>query len=559
MRTTRTTYVTRTLAAMGMLAALVAAPATAGPPSVIRTGGPSAPGDAKIAIVATRKNLAGSEFTVTDGAGTVVLTGSLAPTQGTSKPWKRAFAADLSAITTPGSYVVNVGNLSSAPWVVAEGAHREPIRTILRFFAAQNDGTEPSPLHGPSHLNDSTVVDGAHAGQHVDLTGGWMDAGNQVKFVTTTGFTVMILEAAARLDPVLAPELTAVSDVGVRWLRKAHPLPDLFVVQIGDQRDSDRGFADPAADDASTEPGIGTRDAYATAGADQAGKAAAALAYAALRASGDERTALIQAAREWYEFGSANPAHGTASPLDDFYESESVEDDMAIGAAALWRATGEAQFLADALDYLDGANLTELNWNESAAFAAADLCGGLGLPAVDDPAARTKACEALRQAGAAAAEIARGNAFATPGPPAFGQTAENGGAGAMAAIAGRLGVLDGGLGIAAGARDFLLGRNPWAASFVVGFGPQSPQHPHHWWQALASPTLPVGAVVGGPTTKEILRNEKPKLKVRRSPFKRFNSRDFVYDDNAENYVTSEPALDYAAASLFLLATVGSGN
>ena len=38
--------------------------------------------------------------------------------------------------------------------------------------------------------------------------------------------------------------------------------PDLFVAQVGDTRDHDKGFRDPASDDSSGEPGIGTRFAY---------------------------------------------------------------------------------------------------------------------------------------------------------------------------------------------------------------------------------------------------------------------------------------------------------
>jgi hypothetical protein len=33
----------------------------------------------------------------------------------------------------------------------------------------------------------------------------------------------------------------------------------------------------------------------------------------------------------------------------------------------------------------------------------------------------------------------------------------------------------------------------------------------------------------------------------------------VYEDHTDNYVTSEPALDYTVASLLLLATVGAAG
>ena len=535
--------------------------AVAAPPDQIRTGGPSLPSDPKIAIVGTTKRLQGKPFTVV-GGGQTVLQGNLTEANGNPGPWPRAYEADLSSITTPGSYRVKVGKVTSRGWVVDPSAVTTPMLTILRFFSAQNDGQEPSPLHGPSHLNDAVIDGGPFDGQRFDLTGGWMDAGNQVKLVNTTAFTVLLLEAAARLYPALAPQLTETSNVGLRWLIKAHPAPNLFVVQVGDQRDSDRGFSNPAVDDRSKKPGIGTRSAYADAGADQAGKAAAALATAALRATGEVRDLLVLHAREWYQFGKQNPKNGGASPRDDFYEDEATDDDMAAGALALYRATGEASFLSDAVSYLNDSDVTPgLNWGSIGSLVGADLCGALGLPPVEDLTAREAGCDALRRAASEAISFARTNAFATPASfDHFGQTAENGGRGAIAGLAARALQLNGGLGTAAGARDFLFGRNQWGASFVVGYGPRKgARHPHHWARIVRGPKFgpgqPVGAVVGGPTTTGIIKEQE--LRLFPGPYKAFNGGGAVYEDHLDNYVTSEPALDYTVASLFLLAVLGS--
>ncbi len=77
----------------------------------------------------------------------------------------------------------------------------------MNFFASNSDGNEPSPIHGPSHLNDATIKGGPHDGKHVDLTGGWMDAGDMIKFAQNEAFSAAALEAAARLDPADAPEI----------------------------------------------------------------------------------------------------------------------------------------------------------------------------------------------------------------------------------------------------------------------------------------------------------------------------------------------------------------
>ena len=87
----------------------------------------------------------------------------------------------------------------------------------------------------------------------------------------------------------------------------------------------------------------------------------------------------------------------------------------------------------------------------------------------------------------------------------------------------------------------MLGRNPFGSSFVVGYGPGSPIHPHHWASVFGQ-ALPTGAVVGGPAPIDQIRGQGFHVQ---SPF---DSSFASYEDRRADYVTSEPALDYAAAS-----------
>ncbi|HMF40884.1 MAG TPA: glycoside hydrolase family 9 protein [Polyangia bacterium] len=536
------------LLSAGCLLALGAS-ADAAPPDAIRVGGPSAPADAKVAIVGSAQTLRARAFTVVNSAGQVALRGKLAAAPGSPRPWRHAARADLSSLRTPGSYRVKVGSLTSATWVIRDGAASAGITAILGFFNANSDGNEPSAEHAAAHLNDAIVASGPHKGEHVDMTGGWMDAGDMLHFTQTTAYAAAALQASARMDPADAPALDDAADVGVRWLVKAHPAPDLFIGQVGDTRDHDVGFRNPAGDDASKRAGIGTRMAYPNMGGDIGGKVAAALALAADRADPAGRAALLTQAREWYAAGKAS---GKIAPkIGDFYVGDTAVDSLAAGAAALYRSTGEAAYAADAVRYLhefdpDG----RLEWNAMAAFAAADLCGGLGAPAAPDPVTRAAACDHLAAQARAAARTARRSAFATPGDFTWGQTGENGGAGALLALAGRAGVAPQGLAGAAAARDWLLGLNPWGASFVTGYGPHSPKHPHHW-ASIRGIGRPTGAVVGGPAPRKAILEQHvgtPNASV-------FNTAAATYEDRRADYVTSEPAIDYAAGSILNLAAL----
>jgi hypothetical protein len=231
-------------------------------------------------------------------------------------------------------------------------------------------------------------------------------------------------------------------------------------------------------------------------------------------------------------------ANAPAKLAGDFYTSSSFVDDLAAGATELYRATGEQPYLDQAKAYLAQANKdAAFGWDEFGGFAAADMCGLFGAPMID-----SAGCAVINDVGAAAIARARRDVFGIPADFGWGVTAESATGGVAALLAGRSD-------IAAGARDYLLGRNPWGASFVVGYGPRSPRHPHHW-ASVFGPAKPVGAVVGGPAPMSAVRRQK--LKIRHNVFS--TSRAF-YTDDVNDYVTSEPAIDYTADSILLLAAL----
>jgi endoglucanase len=525
-------------------------------PTVVRVGGPSDLSETAVAIVASDVTLDGQPFTVRDAAtDAVVGTGTLARATGSPKPWKRAYIAGLGDLPA-GTYEVEAAGVVSTPWTISEGGSRPALLKALEFFAANRDGNEPSSIHAASHLNDAVIHPAAtvRPGDEIDMTGGWMDAGDMIHFTQTTAFSASLLQAAARLDPASAAALNAEADVGIRWLLNAHPDENTFVAQVADARDHDLGFRDPADDDASDLPGIGVRNAYTLPanqiGGDLGGKAATALAMA-FRRTGN--AALLEAARDWYAAGKSSNGPAPSLPdvgypkfAGDFYNSTSSQDSLAAAAVQLFRATGEAGFLNDFVAFIqdpDSAAIGSLGVVDGfGAFAASDACGAFGETPIANAQAQDLACDLLDANAGIASERAASSAFGTPGVFTWGSTAYISSGGALAAMDARCEV-------AAGARDYLLGRNPWGASFLAGVGPDSPDSLHHWGFTADPGGIPQGAVVGGPA---------PKKQIKKQGFKvtgPFNWKGAAYDDDRDNYVTSEPAIDYVANAILLFAAL----
>src|SRR5262249_50323327 len=148
--------------------------------------------------------------------------------------------------------------------------------------------------------------------------------------------------------------------------------------QVGDASDHDR-WRLPEEDD-ETMPGRPVFACEDGQGANVAGKAAAALALAAV-VWGDPKAPFrdealaaryTEMARQVYRYGAARPA---AQPsTDGFYVERSWEDDMAGAAVELYRATGRKAYLRDARRFAKSAGAAyAFDWGELHALAHYEL------------------------------------------------------------------------------------------------------------------------------------------------------------------------------------------
>jgi len=531
-----------------------AEPSPAPPEVVVRAPQLVAEKAPKLAVVGSDADLVGTGFTVVDKSGTPVLSGTLEAVPGDPAPWAHAAGADFSDVDA-GSYRVVVDGIESGPVVVRKDPYPAVLTSLLGIFDANADGREKSSLHRPSHLHDgrSRIRNGSTKGRVVDVAGGWMDAGDQLKFTVTIGYATTLLQLAARNQPSRARRLHAAANVGVRWLLKAHPTDRVFVAQVGDTAaDHNRGFRDPTKDDSSKDPLLSRRPSEvltrSSRGADVAASAATALALAAQHASGHRKVRLVRAAKEWFV-----KARWLRAPWRNCcYSQDTVRDDLAGAAVELWRATGRPAYRKAALGWLtDVTGNGKRGWRvamdgyEMAGLPAAELCGVLGARAPQNDRVRNRACRILRAGGGDAMSNARGNAFGRAGPINWGSVRQNQNGSLVALLAGRAG-LSGARATSLRALGWFLGANPWGVRFQAGYGVV---HPYHWAQRQG-PNLPDGAIVGGPAPRAVVDENYQGPPITLGPYDTGRA---VYRDVRDDYVTNEVGINYSAASVLLMA------
>lgn len=445
--------------------------------------------------------------------------------------------------------------------------YAEALQDSMLFYESQRSGKLPAD-NRVSWRGDSDLTDGADVG--LDLTGGYHDAGDEVKFGFPMAFSMTMLgwggvdEASGYTKSAQSGYLLRNLRWGDDWLLKAHPSANVLYGQVGDGG-TDHSFWGAA--EVNPSPRTSYKIDASCPGSDLAGEAAAALASSAMVFKSSDSTyaaTLLTNAKQLYTF--ADTYRGTydkcITAAQGYYNSWSgYWDELVWGAIWLYRATGDSSYLAKAESYypqlakMNQTTTPEYNWTlawDDKTYGDYVLLAELtGKQQYIDDAERWLDWWTTGVGGAKVAYSPGGEAFLdTWGSLRYsantsyaalqfsGWLTSQGKDAAKAQTYHDFGVRQ---------IDYALGDNPRKQSYEIGFTNAAsntswPQNPHNrtahgsWDQSMTDPVntrhLDIGLLVGGPSS----------------------ANDSFTDDRSQ-YAMTEGALDYNAGFSSALAAL----
>ncbi|UCD30127.1 MAG: glycoside hydrolase family 9 protein [Planctomycetota bacterium] len=498
--------------------------------------------DPKIAILSSEVPLSGS-FSVGG------FRQNIGEDQGTWGPFRHNYRLDFTRVRTPGRYRVKFGEVFSPPFTIGSDVYHEVSNKLMTFMRLQRCGYNPvtgKKCHQRDAIDTTT-------GNRIDLVGGWHDAADHIKHMITTTYCVAALFLAGADKE---------ARYGAALVEKIHPDSDTIYVQIGDDRDHLPPAKLPHED--RTDYGWGSggpRPAWRATGkpdgpkyqnrssglASLAGRAAAAMALAEN----------LKIAKSMYRLARRHPGNAMSVPVRApyYYGERTFHDDLEWAAIELYIATKERVYLEQAIKYAHLAG--ESRWmgkqrhGHYEFFPYINLAHWRLYPHVDADTKKTLA--AYYRAGLERVqELVIQNPYRLGTPLVWCSNND------VIALATQAVLFERMTGdtryrtLAAEARDWIFGRNPWGVSMIVGVPATgtAASRPHHLFHKIAN-ILPVGGLVDGPVYKDI--NDSLKFEAfGYDPYHRFQSEIGVYHDTFSDFSTNEPIIDGTVSLMLLL-------
>ncbi|ESO99300.1 hypothetical protein LOTGIDRAFT_113614 [Lottia gigantea] len=246
------------------------------------------------------------------------------------------------------------------------------LQLSILFYESQRSGKLPAnnriPWRGDSALNDK-------GSNGEDLTGGWYDAGDHVKFglpmaFSTTMLTWSLLEFQDAYQA--SGQLQHMYD-SIKWpldyFLKAHTKPNEFYVQVGDGG-KDHSYWGRPEDMKMARPSY--KITPSCAGSDVAAETAAAMAAGYMVFKNKDSAyanKLLSHSKQLYDFALAHQGIYThcINEAAAYYRSMGFKDELAWGGAWLYYATKEAKYLTSAEKYHQPGKSWGLSWDDKQA------------------------------------------------------------------------------------------------------------------------------------------------------------------------------------------------
>ncbi|HEV2450508.1 MAG TPA: glycoside hydrolase family 9 protein [Streptosporangiaceae bacterium] len=584
---------------------------------------------AKRAYLMASGTESGATFSVTNSSGATVYSAPIGASLGKwSASYPDVYAVDFPAVTTPGNYSISVSGPIAARSPsfrigTATNVYSGALTNSLSFYQTERDGPDfiPGALRtAAGHLHDQSAMtyltprttssgrfkgDLTPLGVRINAAGGWWDAGDYLKFVQTTSYTVDLLLAGVRDFPgqmgagSTASNFTAEAKFGAQWLlRMWDDTTRTLYYQVGIGEGNARTIGDhdiwrlPQADDTygGTNPlyrYIRHRPVFRAGppgtliSPNLAGRDAAALAEAfQVYKTSDPAfaSACLLAAEHIFDLANTSPSGNllTAIPFS-FYPETEWRDDLELGATELYFAVASGG-LPVGLPHTDPGFYLSLaaHWAHAYITGPNDASDTLNLYDVSG-FAHYELYRAITQAGnPPGLEVTRAGLLAdlkkqldkavvqgTTEPFGFGfpwdvYDTTSHGAG-LSVMASEYDQLTGTQAYAAYSQEWLaniLGANAWGSSFIVGDGTTFPHCLQHQVANLAghldgTPPVLDGAAVEGPNgaaTSGLVTGMVLCPANGVDTFARFNGHHAEWQDNMQSFSNTEPAVDLTAAS-----------
>jgi len=505
------------------------------------------------------------------------------------------YLCDFSQVTRPGSYFLRGERTgtSSGVFQISDQAYDHLQEILLEFMRQQRCGYNPA-LDMVCHQRDGRSFYGPMPDStYVDVSGGWHDAGDQLKYLITGSYATAHMLLSYSLYPdrfedftnaLGQPGANGIPDVldeakwGLDWIFKLHPAPDQLVHQVADDRDH-RGWKMPDQD--SSDYGWGAnsyRAAYfadgkpqglhlykseATGVSNLAGRSAAAMARAA-RIWKEELDdpyfagKCLEASRSLYNLGKAKEGfqQGNSYGAPYRYGEETWADDMEWGAAELYKTTGEKSYLEDAKKYARMAGTVSwmpLDTAKHYQYYPFINVGHYALYDLVDPAFRDSLAAYYRAGIESCLSRAGKNPYGIGIP--FIWCSNN----LLTSLITQIILYQHMTGddryaqMLVQQRDWLFGRNPWGTSMFTGIpeGGEYPVDVHTSVYALAGLEVR-GGLIDGPVYGSIYRNLKGLLLNDPDEFEAVQNPYVVYHDDMGDYSTNEPTMDGTAGAIVMI-------
>ncbi|EPR13542.1 glycoside hydrolase family 9 protein [Ruminiclostridium papyrosolvens] len=459
----------------------------------------------------------------------------------TKRKWTKAIGVALS-ISVLSSLVSIIPQTNT--YAAGTYNYGEALQKSIMFYEFQRSGDLPADKRD-NWRGDSGMKDGSDVG--VDLTGGWYDAGDHVKFNLPMSYTAAMLAWSLYEDKDAYDKSGQTKYImdDIKWANdyfiKCNPTSDVYYYQVGDGG-KDHSWWGPAEVMQMERPSYKVDASHP--GSAVCASTAASLASAAVVFKNSDPTyaeKCISHAKNLFTMADKAKSDAGYTAASGFYSSGGFYDDLSWAAVWLYLATNDSTYLDKAESYVPNwgkeqqTDIISYKWGQcwdDVHYGAELLLARLtNKQLYKDSIEMNLDFWTTGVNGTRVSYTPKGLAWLFQWGSLRHATTQAFLAGVYADWAGctpsKVSVY----------KDFLKSQIDYALgstgrSFVVGYGVNPPQHPHHrtahssWTDQMTSPTYHrhtiYGALVGGPDNAD------------------------GYTDEINNYVNNEIACDYNA-------------